>query len=60
MISDLLPETLDVDVHGTGVADILVAPDVVEKLLSGKHLIGRGSQKIQKLQLLGPTLTVSP
>ena len=26
---------------------------MVEKLLSGKHLIGRGSQKIQKLQLLG-------
>ena len=40
-------------VYGPGVADVLIAPDVVQKLLPGKYLIGRGGQKVQKLQFFG-------
>ena len=53
MILDLFPEALDVDVYGAGVADVFVAPDVIQQLLSGEYLIGRGRQEIEQLQLLG-------
>ena len=39
-------------VNGTCVAQIFIAPDVVQKLFSGEHLIWRGSKEIQKFQLL--------
>ena len=40
MIFDLFPETFDMYVNGAGVTDILVAPDVIQKLLSGEYLVG--------------------
>ena len=41
------------DIHRAGVADIVVAPDLVQELLAGKDTAGRGGQEIEELQLLG-------
>ena len=46
MILDLFPETLDVYVYGSGISYVLVAPDVIQKLLSCKYLIGRGGKEL--------------
>ena len=53
VILDFFPQTLDMYVHGAGVADVLVAPDVIQKLLAGKYLVGRCRQEIEQFQLLG-------
>ena len=39
-------------VHGAGVANVFIAPDIVEQLLPGEYLVRMGSQKIEKFQLL--------
>ena len=52
MILDLFTETFDMYVYGAGVADIFIAPDVIQKLFPGKYLVGRGCQEIEKLQFL--------
>ena len=40
------------DIYGAGVANVLVSPNLIQQLFSGKYVIGRGSQKIQELQFL--------
>jgi hypothetical protein len=40
MIFNLLTKTLYMYIYGTGISDVLIAPDVVKKLFSGKYLIG--------------------
>ena len=52
MIFDLLAETLDMHIHGTGITDIFIAPDVIQELFPCKNLIGRSCQEIEKLQFL--------
>jgi succinylglutamate desuccinylase len=39
MIFDLLAETLDMHIHGTGITDIFIAPDLIQKLFSGEYMI---------------------
>src|SRR5699024_3212620 len=52
-VLDLFAETLDMYVYRAGIANVLIAPDVVEKLLPGKYLVGGGGQEIEEFQLLG-------
>ena len=52
MILDLFAQTLDVYVYRAGVANVFIAPDLIQKLFSGKNVVGRSCQKIEKLQLL--------
>ena len=40
-------------VHSAGVADVFIAPDMVQELFSCKNLVRRGCQEIEKFQLLG-------
>ena len=40
MIFDFFAQTFNVNVYSSGIANIFVAPDVVQKLLSGEYLIG--------------------
>ena len=35
----LFPEPLDMHIHRTGIPEILIAPDVIQKLFSRKDLI---------------------
>ena len=44
------------DIHRSGISDIFISPNLIQKLLSGKHMIGRGRKEVQKLQLLGVLL----
>ena len=53
MVFDFFSQTLDMYIHGTGITDIFIAPDLIQKLFPGKNMIGRGSEEIKKLQLLG-------
>ena len=41
VILDLFAEPFDVHVPRSGVAHIFIAPDRVEELLPGEHLVGR-------------------
>lgn len=52
VVFDLLTKTLDMNVNGTGIADVFIAPDMVEKLLSGKHLVRGCCEEIEKFQFL--------
>ena len=36
---ELLTETFDVHIHGTGITDIFIAPDLIQKLFSGEYMI---------------------
>lgn len=40
VVFNLFTETFDMYVHGAGVAYILIAPDVVQKLFPGEYLVG--------------------
>ena len=40
-------------VHGTAVAEVVKAPDLVQQLITGIDPVGRGSQVVQQLHLLG-------
>ena len=40
MIFDFLSQSFDVYIYGTGVSDVFVAPDMVQKLFSGEYLVG--------------------
>ncbi len=53
MVFDFFTQALYMHVYGAGVADVFIAPDVIQQLLPGKYLIGRGSEEIQQLQFLG-------
>jgi len=53
VILDLLAETLDVHVNSARVADVVVAPDLVQQLIPCKYMVWRCSEKVQQLQLLG-------
>ena len=46
MILDLFPEPFDMDIDRAGVAEVLIAPDMVEQLLTGEDLIRGGSKEI--------------
>ena len=39
MIFDLFTQSLDMYVYGTGIADVFISPDMIQKLFSGKYLI---------------------
>lgn len=39
MILDLLTETFDVYIHGTGITDIFIAPDLIQELFSGEYMV---------------------
>ena len=41
------------DIHGTGVAKVVKAPNLVQQLVSGIYPVGRGGQIEQQLHLLG-------
>ncbi len=53
MILDLFPQPLDMHIHSPGIADILIPPDLIQKLLPGEHLVRGSRQEIEELQLLG-------
>ena len=40
-------------VNGAGIADIVIAPDVVQKLFPRKYLVWMGCQKIEQFQFFG-------
>ena len=40
-------------VHGTGVAEVVEAPHLVQQLVSGEYPVGGGRQVVEQLQLLG-------
>ena len=44
MIFDLLAQTLNMHINSTGISNILISPDLIQKLLSCKHLIWRRCQ----------------
>ena len=46
LVLDFLAETLYMHIDSAGVADIFIAPYVVQKLLPCKHLIWRRGKKI--------------
>ena len=39
MVIDLLAQTLDVNIHGTGIADIFIAPYLIQKLFSCENMV---------------------
>ena len=39
MILDLLAQTLNMNINGTGVADILISPDLVKELFTCEYLV---------------------
>ena len=47
------PKTLDVNIHRSGVAEIVKAPDLVEKLISCENAVIVGSQEVKQFKLLG-------
>ena len=49
-VKAVLRQALNMNIHGAGVSHIFITPDLVQQLLSGKYMIGGGSQKIQKFQ----------
>ena len=49
----LFAKTLDVNVNRSGVAEIVEAPNLVEKLVSCEYAVVVGSEEVEKLQLLG-------
>ena len=46
MILDFFPQTLDMDIHGSGVADVFITPDMVQELLPGKDLVGGRGEEV--------------
>ena len=49
VVFDFFTEALDVNVHRPGIAHVFIAPDVIQQLLPGENLIGRGCEEIEKL-----------
>ena len=49
----LLTKALYVNVNCSGVTEIVEAPDLVKKLISGEHTVVVGSEEVEQLQLLG-------
>ena len=45
MILDLLAETFDMNIYGTGIADVFVTPDLIQQLFSGEDLIWKDARK---------------
>ena len=39
VILDLFPQPCDMNIYRAGIPDIFIAPDMIQKLLSGKYLI---------------------
>ena len=60
MIFDLLAQTLNMHINSTGISNILISPDLIQKLLSCKHLIWRRCQEVKKLQLFRRHLHILP
>src|ERR671913_703090 len=50
--AELGPEAADVDVHGAGAAEEVVAPDLLEELGPGRDPAGAGGQEPKQLELL--------
>ena len=48
VILDLLAETFDMHIYGTGIADVFVTPDLIQQLFSGEDLIWRRCEEIKK------------
>ena len=48
----LFAQSLDMDVHRSGIAKVIVAPDLLQKLLAGENHARMAGQIVQKLQLL--------
>ena len=46
IIFDLFAKSFDMHIHSAGIADIFIAPDMIQELFPGKYLIGRRSKKI--------------
>lgn len=45
VILDLFAQTLDVYVYRAGVANVFIAPDLIQKLFSGKTWLGEAARK---------------
>ena len=41
MILDFFTQPFDVNVYCPGIADVLIAPDLVQELLPGENMVGR-------------------
>ena len=41
------------NVNGTAIAQVIEAPDLIEKLVTGEHAVVIGSKEIKKIQFLG-------
>ena len=54
MIFDLLAQTLNMHINSTGISNILISPDLIQKLLSCKHLIWRRCQEVPALSAASP------
>ena len=50
VVLDFFSQAFDVNVDSTGVTDVFIAPDMIQKLFSGEYLVWRGSKKIEKFQ----------
>ena len=50
VVLDFFSQAFDVNVDSTGVTDVFIAPDMIQKLFSGEYLVWRRSKKIEKFQ----------
>ena len=60
MILDLLAQTLNMNINGTGVADILIAPDLVKELLACEYLVCEEARKYKSSSSFGGISTFLP
>ena len=44
--ANLLAKAFDMDINSPGVTDILIAPDMIQQLFTGKDLIRRGGEEV--------------
>ena len=50
---ELFPQTLDVNVNGARIAEVIEAPYLVKQLVARKNNVGRRCKMIQQLHLFG-------
>ena len=60
MVLDLFAETFDVDVDGPRIPDVFIPPYAVQELFPCKDLVRRGSETVEKFQLLWGHIHIFP
>ena len=60
MVMNFLADSLDMNIDRACIADVFIAPDLIQKLLARENTVWLGGQEIQKLQLLGGMSRLCP